>query len=147
MGWTTRTPFGRKLEQGANRPADWLGTVSVLAEATPGNLKAARRFLQQGNEDDFQREGRTWTDRATGQTYRLVHGQPLATPRPDGTSDLFLVVDGNLIFCSVRGPISRGRSNWAVSAAGRLRPTTPSPVTSRWSTDGSRQAGHPLCGQ
>jgi hypothetical protein len=56
MSWTTRLPSGRKLEQGANRPEDWLGTVEVLARATRKNVHAGKRFLPQGNPDDFANE-------------------------------------------------------------------------------------------
>jgi hypothetical protein len=103
MSWTTRTPFGRKLGADKKRPEDWLGTVSVLAEATPGNLKAARRHLQEANPNDFEQSGRVWVDKGSRQTYRLVHGQPLATPRPDRTCDLFLAVDGYLVFLQREG--------------------------------------------
>jgi hypothetical protein len=91
-------PSGRRLEQVEGKPAGWLGEISVLAPATDDTVKAASRHLQQASADDFERDGRVWTDKASGRHYRLVHGQPLAAQRPDRLADLFLVVDGCLLF-------------------------------------------------
>jgi hypothetical protein len=94
-GWSIRT--GASSSKGG-KPKDWLATLSVLAEATDDNVAAARRSLQQANPEDFETSGRVWTDRGSGQRYRLVHSQPLASPKPDKIADIFLVRDGYLVF-------------------------------------------------
>ena len=89
-------PVGRKLE-GSPARKGYLGEMRPMPKATGEAIKYAARQWPQGRADEFDRDGRTWTDRATGVVYKLVHGSPLQGDDEDA-ADLFVVEDDVIWF-------------------------------------------------
>ena len=65
-------PTGRKLES-ANTPRGYVGDLRTLPEATGENIETALRFWEQADLDDFDRDGKIWVNRVTGERYRMAH--------------------------------------------------------------------------
>ena len=88
-----------------------MGELRSLTQATDETIQYAARTWPQGRPEDFDREGRNYTDRATGTVYRLVHGNPLLA---DDTSvvDLFVVEDGSMWFLSRADRPPASPSTW-----------------------------------
>jgi len=118
-GWTTPPPAvmdmpdGRRLEGSPHKPG-YMGEVRSLPKATEDAIKYAARSWPQGRPEDFDHEGRVWTNRATGTVYRLVHGNPLAGLGLDGdtsVADLFVVEDDTIWFLRrAEQPVSKSVS-------------------------------------
>ncbi len=101
QGWTTPPgtmdfPDGRKLAGSPHKP-NYVGEVKSLPKATADTIRYAARQWPEGRASDFDRDGRTWVDRATGTEYRVVHGNPLLGDDP-AMADLFCVEDDTLWF-------------------------------------------------
>ena len=97
---TMDMPEGRRVEGPPHRPG-YMGEVRSLPQATDDAIKYAARTWPQGRAEDFDVDGRVWTERATGIRYRLVHGNPLAGIGLDGdtsSADLFVAADDSLWF-------------------------------------------------
>jgi hypothetical protein len=130
-GWTTapelppgvmRLPEGRRLE-GSPHPKGYVGSMRPSGvEADAKTISYAAQHWPERELSDFTIERRVWIDRATGQEYRLVPGNPLLALGIDGDSSVaecFVVADGQLWFLRPAG--SRSRSV-AVGSIGGLAP-------------------------
>jgi hypothetical protein len=109
-GWTTppaplppgymEYPIGRKVETGS--PAKgYVGTLTYGVEATDDTIKYARRHWPERKLKDFHIADREWRDRASGETYRVVRGNPLASLGHAGDSSVaecFVAASGLLWF-------------------------------------------------
>ena len=100
-GWTTQPagvmnfPEGRRVER---PPHGYVGELrGSLPKASLDQIKYATQRWPQGRAESFDREGRTFTERATGIIYQLVRGNPLLGDDPDA-ADLFVVEDEVLWF-------------------------------------------------
>jgi hypothetical protein len=91
-------PVGRRLEQ-PDRPANYAGTMRVLPQADKDSITFARRHWPEAKEQDFERQGKAWVDKATGVEYKRVRFNPLVTTDPKTTGvSTFIVTDDSLIF-------------------------------------------------
>ena len=91
-------PSGRRLEA-PNQPKGFVGTISTLPEANHYNLETAARFWTQANVQDFDRDGKFWVARQTGERYLVARGNPLLAQSPRATDGaIFLVVDDRILF-------------------------------------------------
>jgi hypothetical protein len=93
-----RLPTARKLE-GPDRPKGYAGTIEVLRDATPELIEVARRHFPETTRDDFEVDGREWTDIGTGDRYRIALFDPLASSDPKASRVSAFLVDGpKLVF-------------------------------------------------
>ena len=69
----------------------------MLPPANEHSLTIARRTWLEANADDFEQQGMHWRDRASGELFRRVPGNPIAGASPQDVS-LFFEADGHLIF-------------------------------------------------
>ena len=114
-GWTTPLPpgvmdypTGRRVEDSPHKPG-FRGETWSLPKATEDSIRYASRSWPQGRLEDFDREGRTYTERATGTVYKLVHGNVLLGDDTDA-ADLFLVEGDALWFLRRADAPRRGKS-------------------------------------
>ena len=118
-GWTTppaplppgwmEMPTGRKLDSPPAR--GYIGTMTYGVEADAGSIDYAARHWPQRQLKDFEIADRVWRDRATGETYRVVRGNPLLSLGYGGdqsVADCFVVASDLLWFLkSTEAPVSR----------------------------------------
>jgi len=119
-GWTTMPPSappgqtlgyvpeGRMLPGGP--PGGWVGQIRSTTPATDDAIRFASRTWKQVQPKDFDRDGRRFTERATGVVYDLCHGNPLLADNAD-VADAFLVADDALLFLR-RSDRPQARSQW-----------------------------------
>ncbi len=69
-----------------------------LPKATEDSIRYAARTWPRGRAEDYEREGRRFTERTTGVEYALVHGNPLLGEGGAEVADLFIVEDDCLLF-------------------------------------------------
>jgi hypothetical protein len=130
-GWTTAPqlppgvmdfPEGRKLP---SPPAKgYLGSMRNGVEADAETISFASQQWPQRELDDFVIERRVWIERATGQEYRLVPGNPLLALGHDGDRskvDAFIVAGGQLWFLRRAGSDSRSVTVGSIGVGGLSR--------------------------
>ena len=87
-GWTTppQLPAGsvsatRRVAGSPGGPAKGtMGEFRSLTQATDETIKFAARTWEQREADEFERDGRTWTEPRRRRRYTLVRGNPLLAP-------------------------------------------------------------------
>lgn len=90
-------PRGRKVE-GPDTPDDYVGTVGVLRRADKELVKLLRRDLREIAERDLVQEGKTWTDRKTGEEFRLVTSFVDVTAPQEMSVTAFTVRGGHVCY-------------------------------------------------
>jgi hypothetical protein len=94
-------PEGRKLP---SPPTGKFGTIYGAPQANDEHLRVARRNWPERDPEDFIPTGKTYRERANGQTFEPVRGNPLLGDAATSTVSCFLVgEDGSLIFLRREG--------------------------------------------
>jgi hypothetical protein len=112
-------PTGRKLD---SPPAKGLvGTMPNGIEADEGSIAYAARHWPQRKLNDFHIADRVWRDRATGEQYRVVRGNPLlglGHESDTSVADCFVVASGLLWFLkNTAAPATRSTVLGSVGAS------------------------------
>jgi hypothetical protein len=91
-------PEGRKLDEGPNRPKNWFGYVDGLPDASEARIEWAARHFVRASEDEYERDGRYWIEKSTGERYVIAKGDPVLASDPRDTGiEAFIVRDDDCI--------------------------------------------------
>ena len=105
----------RRVEQ-SDRPEGEIARVDVLERANAENVAYARTFWTEASPDDFIVAGMSWTDKATGEAYKVALHRPLLAGDPRETDvAVFCQADGYLVF--LRRPGSEKVSSRVLATA------------------------------